>query len=189
VGGRPYYTVPKEIVTAERLEPGGVIDPALHERLGRAADQEAAFRAGLRTLELRPFAQADLGRRLVRRGHPREAVDAALERVAELGLLDDAAFAREYAESRAARGRGPARIRRDLMSMGVARAETDAAIAARWPDGVEDEALPLALAERRAAQLGNLPRPVKRRRLLAYLTRRGFTGRTVNQVVTRVLAG
>ncbi|HEU4828242.1 MAG TPA: regulatory protein RecX [Gemmatimonadales bacterium] len=187
VGGHPYYTIPKSVALAERLAAGRVIDEALHERLGRAADQEAAFRAALRALELRPYAHADLARRLVRRGHAREAVTAALDEVSGMGLLDDAAFARTYVETRTARGRGPVRIRRDLMSMGVAREAADAAIAAQWPDGTEDPALPLELATRRAAQLGDLPRPVKRRRLLAYLMRRGFSGRTVNQVVTRVL--
>jgi regulatory protein len=78
-------------------------------------------------------------------------------------------------------------VRRDLMAMGVARNATDAAIAAQWPDGAEDSELPLALATRRSAQLGDLPRPVKRRRLLAYLMRRGFSGRIIDQVVTRVL--
>ncbi|HLS47169.1 MAG TPA: regulatory protein RecX [Gemmatimonadales bacterium] len=189
VAGRPYYTVPAEVVRAEQLQPGRTIDPDLHERLGRAADQEAALRAALRSLELRSHARAELRRRLVRRGHPADSVDAALDQVAAMGLLDDGAFAREYARSRAARGRGPVRVLRDLMRLGVAREQVDAAVAAQWPDGIEDQEATLALAERRAAQLGDLPRPVKRRRLLAYLTRRGFSGRTVNQVVTRVLAG
>ena len=188
VGGHPYYTVPRAVALAEQLEPGRLIDEVLHERLGRAADQEAAVRAALRILELRSYARADLGRRLVKRGHAREAVAAALEEVTGLGLLDDTAFARSYAETRAGRGRGPLRIRRDLLSMGVAREAVDAAIAAQWPDGTEDPALPLELAARRAAQLRDLPRPVRRRRLLAYLMRRGFSGRTVEQVVTRVLA-
>lgn len=187
VGGRPYYTIPRTVAAAEGLEPGRGIEEALHERLGRAADQEAALRAALRSLELRSYARTDLGRRLVRRGHAREAVAAALTEVASLGLLDDAAFARSYAETRAARGRGPLRIRRDLVGMGVASGTADAAVAAQWPDGEEDSTLPLALATRRSAQLGELPRPVKRRRLLAYLMRRGFTGRTINEVVSRVL--
>src|SRR5690606_14182061 len=58
VAGRPYYTVPAEVVRAEQLQPGRTIDPDLHERLGRAADQEAALRAALRSLELRSHARA-----------------------------------------------------------------------------------------------------------------------------------
>ena len=187
VGGEPYCTVPRETVAAAGLVVGRVLDDALHERLGHAADAEGAFRAALRSLEQRSYARGDLARRLVRRGHPRDAVDQALARVEALGLLDDAAFAATFVQTRGARGRGPARLVRDLQAMGVARELIDAAIAAEWPDGTEDSGVPLALASKRAGQLGDLPRPVKRRRLLAYLARRGYSGRTVSDVVSRVL--
>lgn len=189
VGGRPCYTVPREAVAAARIAIGAGIDERSHEELSRAADAEAAFRAALGALELRSYARADLGRRLIRRGHPRAAVDAALARAASLGLLDDAKFAADFVQSRSARGRGPVRLQRDLAAMGVARQTIDTAIAAHWPEGGEDPDIPLALARKRAAQLGSLPRPVKRRRLLAYLARRGFTGRTVTTIVSRVLDG
>jgi regulatory protein len=128
-----------------------------------------------------------LGRRLLRKGHPRAAVEAALERAAALGLLDDAAFARNFVQSRAARGRGPSRLIRDLLGMGVERSLIDRALAAEWPEGADRSSLPLALATKRAAQLGALPRQVKRRRLLAYLARRGFSGREVTEMVERVV--
>jgi SOS response regulatory protein OraA/RecX len=47
--------------------------------------------------------------------------------------------------------------------------------------------MPLVLASKRAAQLGALPRQSKRRRVLAYLARRGFSGREVTEIVERVL--
>lgn len=187
VAGRPYYTVAREAVAEAGLTVGRAIDSALHERLGRAADAEAALRSALGSLGLRAYARADLGRRLVRRGHPREAVEEALERIASLGLLDDAAFALVYVQTRALRGRGPDRLRRDLQAMGVARTSIEGAIAAHWPDGADASPLPLELARKRASQLGELPRPVKRRRILAYLARRGFTGRAVTQAVAQAL--
>lgn len=189
VAGRPYCTVPAHTVRAEALREGQEIDDALHERLSRAADAEAAFRTALRSLEARSFARGDLGRRLIRKGQPRPAVDAALERIEALGLLDDAAFAVNFVQAKAARGRGPARLLRDLMAMGVERSLVDAALAAHWPDGHEDSDVPLALATRRSAQLGDLPRPVKRRRLLAFLARRGYSGRAVSAAVSQVLTG
>ena len=75
--------------------------------LNAAADSEAAFRTALRALERRSFARADLGRRLVRKGHPAAAVDVALGRLLARGLLDDAAFA-WATPSAEHRGRGPA---------------------------------------------------------------------------------
>jgi regulatory protein len=191
VAGELFGTVSEETVRAERLAVGRALDEALADRLLQAADAEAAFRTVLRSLEVRSYARRDLARRLVRKGHPRAAVDHAIERVASLGLLDDAAFARNFVQTRAARGRGPARLVRDLMAMGVDRSVVDAAVAAEWDadDGRDRADVPRALAAKRAAQLGPLPRDVKRRRLLAYLARRGFTGtealRAVEQAVDR----
>ena len=187
VDGVRFGAVPEELARAAGLAVGRALDGALHARLTEAADAEGAFRTVLRALERRSFARADLGRRLVRKGHPRAAVEAALVRAHELGLLDDAAFARDYVQTRAARGRGPSRLVRDLLAMGVERAHIDRAVAAQWPDGGDRTDVPQALAAKRAAQLGSLPRPVKRRRVLAYLARRGFAGRDISELVARVV--
>jgi regulatory protein len=185
--GVRFGAVPAELARAAGLAVGCVVDGAMHERLTAAADAEAAFRTLLRALERRSFARVDLARRLIRKGHPRAAVEAAVERAAGLGLLDDAAFAQSYVQTRAARGRGPARLTRDLMAMGVERGLIDRALAAEWPEGTDRSRVPLALAAKRAAQLGDLPRPVKRRRVLAYLARRGFAGRDITELVARVV--
>jgi regulatory protein len=189
IDGVRFGAVPRELIAAERLQVGVGVAPGAQDRLSVAADAEAAFRTMLRVLAVRSFARADLSRRLQRKGHPRAAIQAATERAAGLGLLDDAAFAQGYVETRAARGRGPARLARDLMAMGVERSVIDAAIASQWPEGSDRSAVPLALAHKRVAQLGSLPRQTKRRRLVAYLARRGFTGREITDMVERVVQG
>jgi regulatory protein len=182
-----FGSVPNEIAAAEALASGLAVSAELRERLTKAADEEAAYRTVLRSLERRGFARFDLGRRLRRKGHPNHAVESALEHAASLGLLDDAAFARNYVQTRTARGRGPSRLVTDLLAMGVERPLIDRAVAAEWGDGSDRAQVPKALAEARAARLSGLPAPVKRRRLLAYLARRGFTGREVTEMVGKVL--
>jgi hypothetical protein len=168
VDGVRFGAVPQALAEAAGLAVGRMVDAELQERLTAAADAEAAFRTLLRALERRSFGRIDLARRLT-------------------GLLDDAEFARNYVQTRAPRGRGPARLTRDLMAMGVDRAHIDRALAAEWPEGGDRTAVPLALATKRAAQLASLPRPVKRRRVLAYLARRGFAGRDISDLVARVI--
>ena len=187
IDGQRFGAVPEALAAAAGLAPGLVLSPELRDRLLMAADAEAAYRTALRALERRAFARHDLGRRLRRKGHPSHAVDSALERAAGLGLLDDAAFALNYVQTRTARGRGPSRLVADLMAMGVERSLIDRALAAEWPEGSDRTAVPLTLAAKRAAQLGNLPRPIKRRRVLAYLARRGFSGREVSEMVGKVV--
>ncbi len=153
------------------------------------ADISAAKRTALRCLERRAFAREDLARRLRRKGHLAEAVEAALERVAELGLLDDAEFVANFVRSKSARGRGPSRLRRDLQAMGVASGVIEQALAAHWPEGTDARETIQSLARRRVAQLGGgLPRQTRRRRLLAYLARRGFQGPVAREVVRTLIA-
>jgi len=186
--GRPYCAVPAAALERAEVRTGTPLTPERLHLLGELADEEGAFRTLLRALERRPFARADLGRRLTRKGHRPDAVATALERAAGLGLLDDAAFARNYVETRAVRGRGPVRLTRDLQALGVERRHIDAALAAQWPEGADRSELPRALAQRRAHQLGALPREAKRRRLVAYLARRGFSGPEARQAVREALA-
>jgi regulatory protein len=187
IDGARFGAIPRELAAAEGLSLSRVVDPGLQERLSAAADAESAYRTVLRALEIRSYARGDLLRRLLRKGHPRPAVEAAIERAANLGLLDDSAFAERYVQTRSARGRGPSRLLRDLLSMGVERNVVNQAIAAEWPEGHDRSAVPLALARKRAAQLGELPRQTKRRRVTAYLARRGFTGREISEMVDRVV--
>jgi regulatory protein len=187
IEGARFGAIPRDLASAEGLVVGRVVDPALQERLASAADAEAAYRTVLRALEIRSYARGDLARRMLRKGHPRPAVEAALERAARFGLLDDAAFAQSYVQTRSARGRGPSRLVRDLLSMGVDRALIDRVIAAEWSQGSDKTTMPLVLAKKRAAQLGGLPRQTKRRRVVAYLARRGFSGREITEMVDKVV--
>src|SRR5206468_10556738 len=119
---------------AAGLAIGRALDGDLQERLTAAADAEGAFRTLLRALERRSFARADLGRRLIRKGHPRHAVDTALDRAQSLGLLDDAAFASNYVQTRTARGQGRSRLVQHLLSWGVHLGYRDRALTAQWPE-------------------------------------------------------
>jgi regulatory protein len=187
VDGARFGTLPAEVAVAERLAVGVSLSEEQASRLGEAADLEAAYRTVLDALGRRAHARAELARRLVRRGHGRAAVDAALDRAQALGLLDDEAYAVHYVQTRAPRGRGPARLRRDLLTRGVDRALIERVLAAECPSGEAAVAVSLALATKRAAELGQLPRQVKRRRILAYLARRGFSGYDAMEVVAKAV--
>jgi len=176
------------LIDVEELRVGVAVPPEGVALLEQAADTEAALRAALRHLALRSFALKDLDRRLRRKGHPPDGVATALVRLEEQGLLNDDAYARGYVETRAARGRGPTRVQRDLMAMGVERGVVDRAISEAWPASVPPEDLARTLAKKRLKQLGTgLPRPALRRRLVQYLARRGFGGSTAVKVVGEVL--
>jgi regulatory protein len=187
VQGRALLTIPRDVAERERLEPGCELAEPLFSRLCRAADEEAAFRTLLRFLERRPFAARDLARRLVLKGHSPESAEAARTRAEQLGLVNDASFALHYIQTRGARGRGPLRLRRDLAAMGVERSVVDRALSEAFGADGADGPKADGLARRRLTQLRGLPRAVQRRRLLAFLARRGFVGHAVNRMVGELL--
>lgn len=188
VDGRPYCTVHEAAAQENGLAVGAEWDEAHRKSAGKAADEEGAWRTLLKALERRSFSVGEIRRRLRQKGHHPAAVDYAVRRAEGLKLLDDAAFARQFVESRASRGRGPARLRQDLRLLSVPDELIDAALQEQWPE--PESALDLAgsLALRRMRQLGAIPRDAKRRRLLAFLARRGFSGSRVTELVRRVLA-
>ena len=179
-----FASLPAESLIGLGLVVGGEIGPRVLARLQELADLEGAHRAALRALARRAHARHDLRRRLLQKQHPPAAVDGALARLAAQGLLDDAAFARDYAGVKAARGRGPARLIKDLLAQGVDRSVAEASVRAALADeGVDADAAVRAVAEKRARQLAGLPAPVRKRRLVAFLARRGFQGALVRAIV------
>ena len=179
-----FASLPADALDWLSLRVGAELAPAVLERLRDLADVEAAQRAALRALARRAHAWRDLERRLARKQHPPAAVQAALERLAERGLLDDRRYAERYAAVRATRGKGPARILADLLAQGVERGVAEAAVGrALEEEGIDPQVEARAAATKRARQLGELPPPVRRRRLLAFLVRRGYSGPQVKELV------
>jgi len=171
-----FASLPAEALAGLPLRVGDALSDTLFDRLQALADLEAACRAAVRLLATRSRSRADLRRRLVQKQHPPAAADGALARLEARGLLEDRRFAREYAASHALR-RGPARLLRDLLAQGVERGTAEEAVRAALADeGVDPLSAARAVAEKRARQLADLPLEVRRRRLLAYLARRGFQG-------------
>lgn len=184
-----FASLPDDALAPLELEVGTELSPAALDRLQHWADVTAAERAALRALARRGYARDDLDRRLTRKRHPRRAVAAALERLVARGVIDDRRYAEEYARARAARGSGPPRIVRDLLTQGVERGTAEQAVRrALEVEGINPETAARTLAAKRVRQLGDLAPAVKRRRLFAFLLRRGYPGSQVRELVDE-LAG
>ena len=179
-----FASLPLEAVEPLGLQVGAELAPAVLDRLRELADVEAAERAALRALARRAHARRDLRRRLVKRQHPPAAVEAALDRLALRGLIDDRRFAEQYAALRATRGKGPARLLRDLQAQGVERRTAEHAVRrALEEEGIDPRVEARAVAAKRARQLAGLPVAVRKRRLLAFLVRRGYGGAQLRELV------
>ena len=147
---------------------------------------------------------AEVRRRLASAGYREDLIAAAIDRLVDLGMLDDEAFAAQWVESRdRARPRGERALRSELAQRGVDRATVDAVLAerrvgtesdgddrgrdgeaggARSPDTLAAE----RLLERRGRTLarGGDPR-ARRQRAYGLLVRNGFDSSTATDVAAR----
>ncbi len=97
------------------------------------------------------------------------------------GYLNDDAFARQWVETRSARGYGRARLRAELRMRGVAASIIDSALRALADDNELERAR--GLARRRFPALTRAGRARAPARLRDYLLRRGFSLAVVARVV------
>ncbi|HTR02718.1 MAG TPA: regulatory protein RecX [Thermoanaerobaculia bacterium] len=130
---------------------------------------------------MRPRGGAELERTLRERGFVEAAVAGALAKLADGGLLDDAAAARSAVRQRGARY-GRARVERELKARGFARATIAAAFDAEGGAAREDEALRRAFAKLWKTR-ANLAPPLRRRRIFDALTRRGFPADRISEII------
>ena len=127
----------------------------------------------LRLLEARPRSRRELADALAKRGAPEDVAERVLDRFTEVGLVDDAEYARMLTASRV-RERGLARraVAAELRRRGVGDEESGAALATIDPD--EEQAAAFRLAARRQRSLRGHAPDVQLRRLVGYLGRRGY---------------
>lgn len=174
-------------LSREGLFVGKAIDEADWARLEAAESADRAYRAALRYLALRPRSRAEVRLRLLRKGFAAEAIDAALERLSELGMIDDPAFSRFWVESRRqSRPRGTVALRNELRRKGVDRATIEQALAEEG-SADDERKRALELARSVVGRYANAPdRSSFQRRLGGYLLRRGFSAETVMPIVERL---
>lgn len=133
-------------------------------------------------------ASKELERLLVKKGEPAALAKAAVARLTEQGFLDDASFARQFARTKLAGGLSRRRMQAELARRGVARDISDAAIDEVVVDDEVDEAGACEkVGARKMRSLRELPPDVQRRRLYAFLTRRGYELDDVRAVVDRLV--
>ena len=176
--------------------PGPPWGPAGTERAARAKTagagdggvdpEEAARQICLRLLTAGPRTRAQLASALSRRRVPDEIAEAVLGRFAEVRLIDDAAFAQAWVETRH-HGRGLARraLSAELRQRGVAAEEIRTAVGSLG-DADELATARRLVAKRIGASRGR-PLPARVRHLVGILARKGYPAGLAYQVVREAL--
>ncbi len=123
-----------------------------------------------------------LAKILEKREIPDEIANAVLDRFTEAQLIDDAAFARAFVNSRLAiSGKSRSVIARELKQKGVSAEDAQEALSII--DSELEDKTAYSVAKKRYQQLSSLSPDVRRRRLMGFLMRRGFS----SSLTTRIL--
>lgn len=195
--GRFAFALDGALAVAAGLTVGQTLTAHEVARLTSADEEAALYDAGLRFLAARPRSRAEVKRRLLRprAGRPNitddeeraardEQVERALDRLAQAGLLDDAAFASFWAEQRERFSPRSARaITQELRQHGVERAT-----AAQAADATQDEEQALRAARQRLRSLPSDDYAAFRARLGGFLQRRGFGYDVLGKVIRQLWA-
>lgn len=163
--------------SADRVDEPGM------ERAARRAENVA-----LHAITRRGQSRAEIADLLARRELPADIIEAELERLAAVGLIDDQALARDLVDRLRSRKKlGSSALRAELQRRRLDRETIEAALSSDPDDDLDtmvDE-----LARDRARRLGGLDRATAERRLIDYLARKGHTGSSAREAARRALDG
>jgi regulatory protein len=151
------------------------------------ADPEAvARRILLDALTGQARSRQELAGKLAGRGVPDELANDLLDRFTEVGLVDDAAYARQWVESRhRSRGLAPRALAQELRRKGVGDDEARAAL--EQIDEADQRVAARALVDKKLRSMRGLDRQVATRRLAGLLARKGYSAGLAFSVVREAL--
>ena len=152
--------------------------------------EEQAKNVCLRLLTVRARTRAELSEQLAKRGYEDRVAGTVLDRLAEIGLIDDQDFAEQWVRSRHTNaGKGKRALAVELRKKGVDNDVIDAALADLDPAAERHRAEQLVRDKLRRERLTDDDGDVKvTRRLVGMLARRGYHQSMAFDVVSVELA-
>jgi regulatory protein len=140
----------------------------------------------LQLLTAAPRTRSQLAAELRRRRVPSDAAEAVLSRFADVGLIDDAAFARAWVESRHhSRGLSRRSLSAELRRRGVDREEIQEAVEALDPE--LEEATARRLVENKLARTRGQQPDRRARQAAGLLARKGYPPGLAFRVVSEAM--
>lgn len=123
---------------------------------------------------------------LQKREIPQEIAEAVLDRFTEAQLIDDAVFAAAYVRTRLENGRSVSAIKSELRRKGVSQELIHLNLAD--VDSEQEQRIANKLAANRYQRMLKLDEEIRKRRLLGFLQRRGFSQAIAYRAITNAAA-
>jgi regulatory protein len=178
-----------DFVADQGIREGRLVSRRDAEEVLAAVGRTVVLDKALDLLAVRARSSRDLRIRLRRAGAPDAEITWAIDRLLAQGFVDDAAYARQVARSKALSGGVSRRkVINVLRQRGVAADVASEAIDATLAEvDLDEHGAALAAAQKRLRALGSLDPSTRRQRLYAFLARRGYENDVVRRVLKEVL--
>ena len=136
----------------------------------------------LRKLTRAPQTRQQLADYLLERGIAEDVVGEVLDRMTDVGLVNDTEYAAMFVRSkRTSRGLAPRMLAQELRQRGIDAEIIESELAGISPD--DDRELARSLVVKKLASLRNLERDAQIRRLTSMLVRKGFNSGLAFEIV------
>lgn len=170
-------------IEAAHLRVGQELSDADIARLQKKDEIERAYERALNFLSYRPRSEAEVRRNLRGKDVEEQVIEGVVERLTQAGLLDDREFARYWVENRVQfKPRGARALRQELWEKGIPDA-----VVAETLEGFDEEDAARRVAETGARRMAHLAPRDFRRKLSAYMARRGFSYAVIQPLIEEML--
>ena len=177
------FTIGVNGILAAWLKVGQSLNEAKLNELMEADGIESAYQKALHFISYRPRSIAEVRKNLAARDIPEDLIDETIQRLKNNSVLNDLNFAREWVTNRKdLQPRSRLALRMELRQKGIA----DEVIQQVLDEIVDDDALALLAAKKYSYRLEGLDLSEFRKKLYAYLSRKGFNFSSINPVLTSV---
>ena len=164
-----------------KLRVGDEFEPEEYADSIAAIQLNDAYEFALTCLDFSQRSAAELTRKLISRGYVAPAAEAAVARLIEVGIVNDARYAQRITETAARKSVGVYAMKRKLMSKGFSEEDTETALEAL--DDAQQLSACRAAADKLRRKYEALPAREARMKLSQALARRGFAWDTISQVL------
>lgn len=169
-------------ITAAYLKIGQELSDEQIAQLRYEDEYERAKDAALRLIVQRPRSVQEVRQRLLKKEFAPETIDSVCQRLLEIDMLDDAAFARYWVEQRERfKPRSPLALRQELSQKGIARDIIDEVTAE-----VDPEEAARVAGRQKASRWQHLPREDFYKKCSGFLQRRGFSYAITHKITTEL---
>ena len=171
------------VLDAARLKKGQVLTEAQIAELRDADAVVQAVNTAAHFLSYRPRSTQEIRRNLKEKETPEAVIDAAIERMAGMGYLDDAAFARYWVDNRSQfKPLSHRALRQELRQKGLSDSVIDEALGEQNEPDLAYKAATTQLRKLRNRSVKDFKTKIN-----AFLQRRGFSYSTTQDVVRRII--